>query len=275
VAETRRCERCGKEFEPKREHARFCSARCRVAWNRENWSGAAREPQKWGSENWAEEPRGIQATGTSALSWAITAMRDTTERLGKVRAHDRAHAFAVIGEAVWWVTIVDATLVRYYPDEYDAALAGLPAARRLATETTLGGLRFVRNRMGYYADHADFIQPRGTQGGCDAPTTEWTWRSLPPPAVATLPPRGQEWEMSRYRAYQDVLAGHRIGETFERTCAFLDLVAGTVQAAGEAAAGLLPAISASGGTNSFGTCIACYTALCHDLRRGRSSGFTR
>jgi hypothetical protein len=219
-----------------------------VAWNRENWGMTARDTQKWGSENWADEPRRPQATGTSALSWAITAMRDTTERLGKVKSHDQAQAFAVIGEAVWWVTIVDATLVRYYPDEYDTALAGLPAGRRRATETTLGGLRFVRNRMGYYADHADFIQPRGdVQGGCDAPITEWTWRSLPVPAVATLPPRGQEWELNRYRAYQDLLAGHRIGETFGRTSAFLDLVAGTVQADGEpAAAGRLPGESGGG-----------------------------
>ena len=43
MAETRQCERCGKAFEPKREHARFCSARCRVAWNRENWSQASRD----------------------------------------------------------------------------------------------------------------------------------------------------------------------------------------------------------------------------------------
>ena len=63
----------------------------------------------------------------SALGWAIIAMRDITERLGKVRASDHAQAFAVIGEAVWWVTIVDATLVRYYPDELTSStLAGLP-----------------------------------------------------------------------------------------------------------------------------------------------------
>src|SRR5580658_7255928 len=148
MAETRRCERCGKEFEPKREHARFCSARCRVAWNRENWNRANWGQQKWGSENWAHEARGQQGTEASALSWAIIAMRDTTERLGRVRASDRAQAFAVIGEAVWWVTIVDATLVRYYPDVYDAALAALSARQRRVMETTFGGLRFVRNRMG-------------------------------------------------------------------------------------------------------------------------------
>ena len=236
MAETRRCERCGREFEPKREHARFCSARCRVAWNRENWSQASADQQKWGSENWADEVRGPQRTGTSALSWAIIAMRDTTERLGRVRASDRAQAFAVIGEAVWWVTIVDATLVRYYPDDYDAVLAGLPDGRRRATETTFGGLRFVRNRMGYYADQADFIAPRAGSGGGDAPITEWTWRSLPLPAVATLPTRGQEWELRRYRAYQDLLAGRTVGETFGRTSEFLGLVAATAKADGVSAA---------------------------------------
>jgi hypothetical protein len=165
-------------------------------------------------------------------------MRDTTERLGRARADDPAQAFAVIGEAVWWVTIVDATLVRYYPDEYDAALSGLPVRLRREAETTFGGLRFVRNRMGYHADHADFIQPCvDDAAGGDAPITEWTWRSLPEPAVETLPPRGQEWELSRYQAYQDVLAGHRVGETFGRTSDFHDLVVRTARAAGPGVGG--------------------------------------
>jgi hypothetical protein len=218
------------EFMPKREHARFCSARCRVAWNRENWNLVNQDQQKWGSENWNDGDR-RPGTEPSALGWALVAMRDTTDRLGKVRAADRAHAFAVIGEAVWWVTIVDATLVRYYPDEYDAALAALPGWQRRVTESTFGGLRFVRNRMGYYADHADFIQPRPGDAGGDAPITEWTWRSLPAPTLETLPPRGQEWELSRYRAYQDRLAGRPIGETFSLGSAFLTLVASQAGAA--------------------------------------------
>ena len=91
--------------------------------------------------------------------------------------------------------------------------------------------------MGYHADHADFIQPCvDDAAGGDAPITEWTWRSLPAPAVATLPPRGQEWELSRYQAYQDVLAGQRVGETFGRTSDFHDLVVRTVRSP-DAAAG--------------------------------------
>ncbi len=230
MAETRQCERCGTEFVPKREHARFCSARCRVAWNRENWNKINRDQLKWGSENWADGSRGGAGTGSRALDWALAAMRDTTDRLATVRASDRAQAFAVIGEAVWWVTIVDATLVRYYPELYEEALAGLPAQRRRLTEMTFTGLRFVRNRMGYYADHADFIQPRrNEEAGTDAPITQWSWRSLPPPMVATLPPRGQEWEMSRYHAYTDRLAGRPVGETFELASAFLTLVSETAE----------------------------------------------
>jgi hypothetical protein len=245
MAETRRCERCGKEFEPKREHARFCCARCRVAWNRENWNQSAKVQQKWGSENWADEARGPRDTGISALRWALAAMQDTTERLGKVRASDRAQAFAVIGEAVWWVTIVDATLFRYHADDYDAALAGLSEQERKAAETTLAGLRFVRNRMGYHTDHADFIQSRADGSGGDAPITQWTWRSLPAPAVATLPLRGQEWELSRYQAYEELLAGHSVGETFSRTADFHDLVVRAARVSAEAVTG--PSEEAEGG----------------------------
>jgi hypothetical protein len=163
-------------------------------------------------------------TQESALAWSIIAMRETTERLGKTRARDRPQAFAVIGEAVWWVTIVDATLVRYHPEAYDGALAGLPGTRRRATEGTFAGLRYVRNRMGYYADHADFIQPRlSAEGNSDAPIATWTWKAMPEPPLETLLPRGQVWEMNRYWAYQDRLAGHAVSQTFDLAAAFLTL----------------------------------------------------
>ena len=139
MADTRNCEQCGTSFAPRREHARFCSARCRVAWNRRNASDSPAE--------------------TGALDWSITAMRETTDRLLRAGGWDRANGFAVISEAVWWVTMVDATLMRYHPDVYGSVLARQDAAERRMTEDTFAGLRFVRNRMGYDADPADFIQP--------------------------------------------------------------------------------------------------------------------
>jgi len=207
VIETRDCEQCGTLFVPRREHARFCSARCRVAWNRQRV--------------------GAPPTEAGALGWTFTATREAIDRLLWARSLDQPHAFAAISEAVWWVTMVDATLVRYHPDAYDAALASHHAAERRLIEGTFGGLRFVRNWMGYHADHADFIQPQPDSGrpGAD-PVAAWTWRSLPRPVLASLPARGQEWEMRRYREYQAQLAGRPVGETFRLAVAFLDLVSG-------------------------------------------------
>ncbi len=164
--------------------------------------------------------------GVSALQWSITAMSDTTQRLPRVRAANQPRAFAVIGEAVWWVTIVNATLVRHHPDEYDAVMARQPPEERRRIEGTLAGLRFVRNRMGHEVDHVDFILPgTGHAGAGDDRITSWTWNSLPEPELDSLPPRGQAWEMTRYRAYQAHLAGHTIGEVFARATAFLELTA--------------------------------------------------
>ena len=128
MADIRDCEQCGTSFVPRREHARFCSARCRAAWNREHV--------------------GDPVAGASALVWSITAMSDTTDRLTRVRAADRPRAFTVISEAVWWVTLVDATLLRHHPGPYDSVMAGQSPAQRQQIEATLAGLRFVRNRLG-------------------------------------------------------------------------------------------------------------------------------
>jgi hypothetical protein len=206
MADIRACEQCGTSFVPRREHARFCSARCRAAWNREH--------------------TGDLKAGASALVWSVTAMSDTTGRLPRVRAWDRPRAFAVIGEAVWWVTIVDATLVRHHPDAYDSVMARQPRAEHRLIEGTLTGLRFVRNRIGDEADLGEFIEPgEASQGAGERRITGWTWKPVPEPALTSLLPRGQAWEMTRYRGYQAHLAGHTIGETFGKAAAFLKLAA--------------------------------------------------
>jgi hypothetical protein len=164
--------------------------------------------------------------GASALQWSITAMGDTTDRLPQVGAGDRPRAFAVIGEAVWWVTIVDATLVRHQAEAYDAAMAEKAPAQRQLIEETLAGLRFVRNQIGSKAEIGEFIDPgEAGPGTGDGRITSWKWRPVPEPAVATLPRRGQRWEMTRYRAYQARLASRTIGEAFGPAAAFLKLAA--------------------------------------------------
>src|SRR5258705_11029557 len=63
-------------FTPRREHARFCSAACRVAWNREH--------------------TGNPQAGTSALDWSVTAMHDAVERLAREQPPDQAHGTEMI-----------------------------------------------------------------------------------------------------------------------------------------------------------------------------------
>jgi endogenous inhibitor of DNA gyrase (YacG/DUF329 family) len=209
VADTRACEQCGTTFVPRREHARFCSARCRVAWNRETLS--------------------ISAVEMSALQWSLAAMSDATERLAAVSVQDRSRAFAIVRDAVWWVTIVDATLVRHHPDAYDGVLAGQSPKERQLIEGTLGGLRFVRNRIGLDVDLADLLETgAGRPGHGGGHIVAWTWKLVTAPESSSLSPRGRAWERARHRAYQKHLAGHAIGETFSQAAAFLSLTAANV-----------------------------------------------
>jgi hypothetical protein len=206
MADIRNCEQCGTSFAPRREHARFCSARCRVAWNRQYASG----------------PPGQMA----ALDWAVAAMRETADRLFQASGLDRANGYALISEAVWQITIVDATLVRYRPDIYNSCLARQAAVQRRLTENTFAGLRFVRNRMGYDAGHTDFIRPLDNHPGDAAGRIEqWTWKSVPEPTLDALTSRSQAWELTRHRAYQTRLAGHPVGEAFSQATEFLSLAA--------------------------------------------------
>jgi anti-anti-sigma factor len=200
AADTRGCAQCGAVFVPQREHARFCGTGCRAAWNREHLGDPA-----------------VQA---SALAWSVTAMSEATGRLAGVRAQDRPRALAAVGEAVWWVTMVDGTLVRHHREVYDGVLAAGGAAQRRVTEQTLGGLRFVRNWIGRDAGLEELIGPAGTDCGR---VTGWAWEPAPRPALSHLAPRGQAWEMARYRAYQARLAGHTVGEAFRRAVTFLTL----------------------------------------------------
>lgn len=189
-------------FAPRREHAQFCSRACRVAWNREQL--------------------GDVIVGWSVLDWSIAAMREATERLTRQRAWDWTRAFEALNDAVWRVTMLDAALVRYRPSAYDDSLECLTAADQVSTEETLAGLRLVRNRVSEPNDLARFV---------DAGTTEWEpltgqittrrWNAVPAREPGSRSKSAQAWELARYRAYQNRLAGMSIGDTFERCTTFL------------------------------------------------------
>ena len=198
-ADRRSCEQCGAAFVPRREHARFCSGECRAAWNREHL--------------------GDPAVEASALAWSIAAMTEATGRLPAVKVWDLEQAFAVIGETVWWITMVDATLVRHHSSVYDAAMAARTQAYCQRIEQTLAGLRFVRNWISREGSLGEAI----ATGTGKRRITGWTWKPIAEPALAWLPPRAQAWELVRYRAYHARLAGCTIGKTFGLAVTFLGL----------------------------------------------------
>lgn len=216
MAGTRRCGQCGVMFTPRREHARFCSPGCRVTWNRDHSRDAAAEDR--------------------ALDWSIAGMRDVTERLSVDQPADPAAAFTAVAEAVWWVTIIDARLVRQYTDLYDDVLAAHTAVQRPEIEGTLAGLRFVRNTMSLPGGQTEFISPPASPGPDGGVLAAWTWRRMPEQARGLLPAAGS-WETTRYRAYTAWLAGRPVGEVFGRAAAFLHRAA--AEAVPSAGAGAL------------------------------------
>jgi hypothetical protein len=214
MAEMRKCAQCGAVFTPRREHARFCSTACRTAWNTER--------------------SGVAAAPLAAIDWSVTAMTEAARRFAWAGTWDLPRAAAAVGEAVWQITLVDATLVRYHRQDYENTLACLSPARQRKTEEGLAGLRYVRNRLGSPdcpADPAEFIRPgRGTQDGSDDST--WTWKPLSEPSLKALPASARDWEISRYRSYQDRLAGRSIARIFTRCADFLQQAAAAPSAGG-------------------------------------------
>ena len=226
MAGARNCEQCGTAFEPLREHERFCSASCRIAWNGE-----------WGA--------GSRRSGEVALAWSVAGMADAAERLGDAGAMDLPHGAALVSEAVWWVTIVDATMIRYHRGAYNRALAVLDRAECGTVEGTFAGLRFVRNQMGYRIDPVHFIEPLPGPGGTGgAPVAAWTWKPVPAPAPGQVPPRSRAWVANRHQAYQAQLAGRPVGEVITRAAAFLRQVH---MAAESAASTDVPPVTGSAG----------------------------
>jgi hypothetical protein len=201
---SRRCAQCGTVFAPRREHARFCSPDCRVGWNRDHLTDAVAEER--------------------ALQWSLTGMQDVIEQLDVDRPADQAAAFSAVAEAVWWITIIDARLIRQYMDLYDSVLAAHVRADQPMIEGTLAGLRFVRNQM--CADGPGrFIEPPASVGNGVAVTAAWRWAHRPQPQLSDMPAHMQPWVMTRYQAYEQWLAGGSVGRAFQRAAGFLNLAA--------------------------------------------------
>jgi hypothetical protein len=169
---------------------------------------------------WNDEHAGVAAAPAAAIDWSVAAMSEAARRLSSPDSRDLPRLADAIADAVWWVTLVDATLVRYHPRNYETTLARR-SARRRETEQTLEGLRYVRNHLSRSARPADLITPAAAERAQPA----WTWRSLPQPDVSGLGSRARRWELSRYRAYQARLAGRDVTAAFAWCAEFLTLAA--------------------------------------------------
>ena len=205
----RQCAQCGTVFAPRREHARFCSPACRVGWNRDHLTDTVAEER--------------------ALEWSLTGMQDVIEQLDLDQPADQAAAFGAVAEAVWWTTIIDARLIRQYMDLYDAVLDAHHPDQQAMIEGTLAGLRFVRNQMTADQLHG-FIEAPAEVSPESTVTAAWRWVHRPEPSLAGMPGHMQPWVMTRYRAYEQWLAGARVGQVFQRAGGFLNLAASRVTA---------------------------------------------
>ena len=167
---------------------------------------------------WNREHVGVAAAPVAAIDWSVTAMAEATARVAW--AWDLPRAAAAVSESVWWITLIDATLVRYHPRYYENTLARRTRARRRQMEETLAGLRYVRNLLGGSNDPAELICPADGDGG------RWRWRALPAPTLTGMQPRARTWETTRYEAYQLRLAGRDVTRIFASCAEFLEEAAG-------------------------------------------------
>jgi hypothetical protein len=112
--------------------------------------------------------------------------------LRKAAGRDLPEALALVAEAVWWVILVEAIVMRTSQAAYDQALANLGPTERRVIEGIFTGLRFVRNWLGYHADPADFVLPGQDEDGGELPVASWTWTFLPAPELGAVSPRSRQ-----------------------------------------------------------------------------------
>jgi hypothetical protein len=169
---------------------------------------------------WNDEHAGVAAAPPAAIDWSVAAMSEAAQRLSSPDSRDLPHLADAVADAVWWVTLVDATLVRYHPQNYESTLgAAAPGGGRPSRPSRDG--RYVRNQLGRSVNPADLITPAAAEGTRPA----WTWRSLPQPDISGLGSRARRWELSRYNAYQARLAGRDITVALAWCAEFLALAA--------------------------------------------------
>lgn len=157
-----------------------------------------------------------------ALFWSINAMQVAGLRVDEARYN--GEAFAAIGEAVWWVTVVDKTLEK--TEAYKRVVDG---GQYIGTDNgpfirnILRGLRSVRNRIGHEVTITDFVNfhyERKAKGLPEFRVT--TWKAIGPPA------RNVAHALDNHQAYVDAMEGERVWEAFSVAGHYLGLIADSI-----------------------------------------------
>ena len=155
------------------------------------------------------------------MNRSLMAMNDATDRVSKIAASDLPHAFAAIGEAVWWITIVDDTL------RHDHRAAYQHAAGRTSPDPadTKNGLRSVRNRIGHKVDLVDFICPvAAREWSADGRITAWVRKPIQPPQQRDRTGRRHKRDLELHHAYIRAPAGQNVWPPFMLPAGFFGQV---------------------------------------------------
>ena len=110
-------------------------------------------------------------------------------------------AFAAIGEAVWWISVVDSTLRQ--TAAYKSLMDDGPWIKE-----TLSGIRSVRNRIGHEASIVDFVDLDHLMhlSSEKRVLSFWTWKAVSSPKRS-----GHEAD---HQAYVSALQGKLVFDTF-------------------------------------------------------------
>ena len=168
---------------------------------------------------WNDEHAGVAAAPAAAIDWSVTAMTEAARRLSSPGPRDLPRLADAIADAVWWVTLVDATLVRYHPRNYETTLGPQRPAARDRADPRRAAVRpqpARQVRRPRRPDHAG--RSRGHPARLDMAVTAQ-------PDVSGLGSRARQWELSRYHAYQARLAGRDVTAAFAWCAEFLALAA--------------------------------------------------
>ncbi len=154
-----------------------------------------------------------------ALHWSMQAALAATDRVNRISSLDLPKAFAAIGEAVWWITIVNDSLKHSHKDDYATAV-GLTTP---SPSETLDGMRSVRNRIGHEVDLMDFVYPAATrESSPNGRITAWAWRSVAAPNRGQRAEKQHTRDLKLHNAYEAVLAGQNVIQAFTSATGFFE-----------------------------------------------------